>query len=272
MKTMMKLFTMMMGLILICFVSVNAQNEVVMPGGFVQHGHNSSDVATPAENTDSVAVGAVMQYWVQPDAAITGTNSTFAWTIAAAVGTQTGGSPTNLATVTMAGSPGTGTIQVVESSPAGCGSGSTTTINVGVIALPTVTYPAAGGNGSVCTTGTDGSLSAVIAAALNINWTSSVSGNRLLNLRYDLTGPAGFTNVTNHQVNITETGAGAGTFAVTETLTHYGTYTITLKDAADRVATKCNNMRNTNGITNTTYTFTVYRTPVTGPIYHIPNM
>jgi hypothetical protein len=212
-----------------------------------------------------------MRYWVQPDASLANPANTYAWTIPAAVGTHTAGGVTNLATVTMAASAGTGSIQVIESTSVGCGSGTTTSIPVSVIALPTITYPAAGGTAGTCGSGVDGSL-AISIPALNVNWTSSVSGARLLNLQYDITGPAGFTPATNTQVNITETGAGTGTFIVTQPLTYYGSYTITLKSAADRIATKCNNMRNTNGITNATYTFIVNRPPTTGPIFHIPNM
>ena len=272
MKTTMRLLTIAIVLMLVGMVSVNAQNEVVMPGGLVIHGNNSSNLPVASENTDSVAVGAVMQYWVAPDPALASPTNTYAWTIAAAVGAQTAGGVTNLATVTMAASAGTGNIQVVESTAAGCGSGTTTTIPVSILALPTVTYPAAAGTAAICGTGTNGSLTVTMPSPLNINWTSSVSGRRLLNLQYDLTGPAGFAAVTNSQVNITETGAGTGTFVVSQTLTYYGTYTITLKSAADRIATKCNNMRNSGGITNATYTFVVNPPPTTGKIYHLPNM
>lgn len=78
------------------YSSAIAQNEVAMPGGFHQFGENSSDVIAASESIDSVTVGAIMQYWAQPNPALLNPANTYVWTISPTIGTQTAGTPTTL--------------------------------------------------------------------------------------------------------------------------------------------------------------------------------
>lgn len=237
------------------------QNELGLPANFKQHGTNSSDVVTVLENTDSVTVGSTLKYYVQPDATIAGTLSTFSWTITPALGSQTAGSPTNIADVTFAGTPATGTIVVQETSPSGC-AGSTTTINVEAIAAPDVTaitIPAPG-----CPTGTDGSYT-VAGPTATLTISSSVKGFKGVSVNWSLTGPAGFTSVLNQTANL---GNGTTIDLSGITLTHSGTYTLTINTITDRIATKSGLTAIVDG---TDQTFVLNRAPVTGPIYHLPN-
>lgn len=231
-----------------------------MPTGLHQHGKNSSDVTTTAENTDSVTVGAVLKYWAQPDASVANPANTYAWTITPALGSQTGGSPTNLATITFGATPGTGTIQVIETASTGC-AGSTTTINVQSIAAPNVTN--ATFSSIACPTGVPPYTVAGPTATLTI--TTSVSGAKGVVVNYDLTGPAGFTSLTNQTANL---GNGNQIDLTGVNLNQPGTYTLKINTVVDRISTK-------SGITTnvgSSYTFVVNRAPVTGPIYHLPNM
>jgi hypothetical protein len=54
------------------------------------------------------------------------------------------------------------------------------------------------------------------------------------------------------------------------TATQYGNYTVTINSVSDRISRK-SNVAGTLAAP-TTITLTVNRVPVTGPIYHLPNM
>ncbi|NJM15591.1 MAG: hypothetical protein HC896_09695 [Bacteroidales bacterium] len=233
-------------------------------------------------NIDSVTVGGASSYFVAPDAALNPSFiisspaladlvSTFAWSETQGSGTiarntsvyAAGAADVNWVEIDWA-TVGTGQVSVTESA-AGCASGTPVVIDVAVIAAPTVNYPAAGGSEDICATGTDGSLSPPVSD-VDVNFTTGVAGNRNMRLTYDISGPAGFSAVTDHEVAIDEAN---NDFTLAQTLTHYGVYTVTLKGATDRIAVK-------SGVTglvgaNTTFTINVLRTPVTGTMYHIPN-
>jgi hypothetical protein len=256
-----------------------------------EFGYNSSGTATSTEDIDLVTVGSTTVYYYPPDPALNpgylpdllhaAPTSSFHWTVTNSSG------PTALVPLTIVTnfdnyksikwvvSTGDYFVNVYEqsASPNSC-PGTTITKQVTVIAAPTVTFPVAGGSNSTCVTGLDGSLT-VSAPALNVNFTSAVAAPRQMTLQYDLTGPTGFSNVTNQEVSITETtfaaGSGTGTFSVIQNLNKFGIYTITLKNAGDRIANKGSDYRNPAGITNATYTFIVSPTPNTGTLMHVTN-
>ena len=236
------------------------QNEVTMPVGLHQHGKNSADVTTAIENTDSITVGSAMRYWAEADASVANPLNTYAWTITpAALGSQTAGSPTNLATITFGAAPTIGTIQVIETSSNGC-AGSARIIDVQTIAAPNVT----GSTFSAisCPTGIPPYTVAGPTATLTI--ASSVSGAKQVVVNYNLTGPAGFVALNNQTANL---GNGNQINLTGVNLNQPGTYTLHINTVVDRISVK-------SGVTTTVnadYTFVLNRAPVTGPIYHLPN-
>jgi hypothetical protein len=258
--------------------SVNSQT-------LYKHGNNSTGVSV-YETIDSVTTGGTTRYWIYPDLSLnagydpsnpltTTLTSSFTWAATNTSGTAAGtvsavgtyGAYQNYKQVSWTG---LGTINLSSTEKSGVSGncdGTAKVIAVEVIDKPTPNFPAAGGSNSTCGTGADGSLS-IAVPALNINFNSVVkNGNRQMKLTYDVTcSNAGFTAVSGHQVNINEA---AGTFTLASNLTHYGTYTITLKTVSDRISVKSNVTANASG--NVTYTYYVFPTPSSGPIYHIPN-
>lgn len=253
--------------------------------GLYRHTTNSGSggAATPEEATDSVTVNGVMSYWVMPDQNISPSyndpsdalgdlNSSFDWS--ATSGTPTlvdltagyaGANNSNYVSLEW-GATGAKTVSVTEVANSGsCSAAAARTMGVLVIAAPTVYFGDDTGLEDVCATGTDGSLNPSVSD-VGVSFTSEVAGARDMKLTYDLAGPAGFSAVSDHEVSIDE---GAGSFTVAQTLTHYGTYTLTLKGATDRISVKSGI---TGGLgTGTVYTINIVPTPTTGEIYHVPN-
>lgn len=261
-----------------CWNSLQAQPNSVTPETDVlyQHGRNSGGV-DPQENTDSVTVGGTTKYYVLPDAVVNpgfdyntdlfaNIISTFNWTVTPAIasgGAQAVGTfPSNYKQITWT-STGTGTISVTETAAAsqgGC-TGSTTTINVEVIAAPDVT--AVSVPNTTCHSGTIPYALTCPNATLTIS--SAVNGNKGVVVNWSLTGPSGFTPVTNQTANL---GNSTTLDLSSVTLTHPGTYTLTINWVTDRIATKSGLTQIADG---TSTTFVVTAAPNTGPIYHIPN-
>jgi hypothetical protein len=238
--------------------------EVAMPGGLHQFGKNSSDATVATENTDSVTVGAVMQYWAQPDPALVASPvNTYGWTITPALGSQTAGGTTNLATITFGATPGTGTIQVIQTSASGC-AGSAVSYPVQSIAAPANTAIAfsalACPTGAVPYTLAGPTVTLTLVDAMN-------PGAQQIKVTYNLTGPGGsFTNITGAVANIAE---GTQTINLSGVnLSEPGTYTFTITALSDRISRK-SSVAGT--LTVASNTFTVNRAPVTGPIFHVPN-
>lgn len=230
-----------------------SQNEVAMPAGLLEHG-----IAT--ESIDTVTVGATMQYWVQPDAAITGTNSTFTWTVPVALGSQTAGTPTNLADIQFSASPVASTaITVVETAPAGCADATPTSFNVAVINKPTATF---GTDPSGQCTNTPSS----VIFTLPITLTTDLPAGNPLTVNYTVTNPDASVLIPANDYNIMEA---TGTISVTLTgASQYGTYTVTINSVNDRISTKSNVV---GTITDASIALVVNRTPVTGPVFHKKN-
>ena len=252
-----------------------------VPTDFQEHGKNSSGATTASENIDSVAVGSTMNYFVMPDLDVNqdadgpydyNTNkdaltSTFDWFTNPSL-TITEIDP-NYVSVDFPSATGDYTVNVSELSAGGCGS-DTTAIDVRVINVPEVGYTLAGGSEDFCETGVDGSLS-VSPSALDVTINSDVIGNREIIISYQITSTSTAFNGGNPVDGTVSVADGAGSFAITENLTHYGTYTIALTDITDRISRKPATDVSGSLLANTTFTVNVTRTPSTGTIYHLPN-
>jgi len=251
-------------------LSVNSQTLSV-------HGANSAGTPVASENTDSVAIGGVTRYYVVPDGTanplytgvLTGTlASSFNWTTSgstgptstiAQVGAITYG---NYRQITWGGSTGTINVNVVESSGAGCVSGTTTTVPVRVIAIPTVT----GGAAPASQCGTNpATLTFVVPVALTSDLVVAGVDNRV-RVNYTVTNPDATTLIAATNIDLDKT---ATSFNITLTgATQYGNYTVTLNSVSDRISRKST----VSGTVSTpTVLLAVLRVPTTGPIYHLPN-
>lgn len=251
-----------------------------------RHGYNSGGV-TASENIDSVTTTAVLRYFILPDATtnpsydaennpLTSTlSSSFAWNKANTSGTADGAIAlvtgyagyTNYKQVTFSGT-GTMTLSSLETSAAGCASAAPTTINIEVIARPTIQFSST--SSAVCRTQADGSVNYSLTG-LPLSWTSSVAGKRQLKVNISIScSNAGFGGAqTFNNVLITETGAGTATIDCPIALNYYGLYTITLTQVNDRIGVK-SSINGTIGASNA-YTFLISRTPVSGAMLHVPN-
>jgi hypothetical protein len=242
-------------------IEINAQ-EVGMPGGLFLFGNNSSNQPTANESIDSVTVGSTtLQYWAQPDPLLVPDPvNTYLWTITGGIGSQNSGLTSNLATFNFT-TVGTGNIGVTEKSVNGC-LGAAVTIPVAVIAAPTISNVTF----SAIPCPPAGTVPPYVLAGPTATLTISTScnGEERITVIYNLTGPAGFTAQNGVVANL----GNATTINLSGTnLPQPGTYTMEIVSVTDRISQK-------SGITttlNTNYTFVVNRTPITGPIYHLPN-
>jgi hypothetical protein len=244
-------------------------------------GYNSSAVFQANEYVDSLTSGAAnVKYLVYPDSIINplynfstsktaNLNSHFVWSLPGAVSIDTlvSGYASNYAKISFP-TPGTlpqnYTLSVYEKpNNTGC-LGTARSYTVRLIAAPTVT--AATFSTLACATGTVPYTLAGPKATLTIS--TPVSGAKGVIVTYDLTGPTGFTGtITNGSATL---GNGNIIDLAGTNLSRPGVYTLTIKTVQDRISVK-------SGITTTlttgnTYTFVVNPIPVTGPIYHLPNM
>jgi hypothetical protein len=150
--------------------------------------------------TQNVCAGSIENYNVTTSL----TGSTFAWSIIPAIG-GTGSSTTNSIDITWGTTPGTYTVQVVETSADGC-VGDPKTVAVTVIAAPTAN---AGTNQTLCAqVGTTINLSGTVANAISQSWTT--------------TGTAAITNATTLTPSYTFTSADIAAGSVSFTLTATG--------------------------------------------------
>lgn len=265
-------------MIIFMFMGVTLKGQELGATGLFQHGYNSSGVLTASEDIDSVTVTGTLNFYVQPDPLISplynfvtsptnNLNSTFTWTATPAAGVTindaVAGYATNWAAITW---PGVATaaisLNVKETSNTGsCTDITGTTITVQVINEPNVTNVTFAG--VPCPTGTPPYN--VPGPLTTLTITSDIAGAREVQVIYNLNGPAGFTNLTNQVANV---GDGNTIDLSGVTLTQPGTYTFEVVSITDRISQK-------SGVINTlnaNYTFVLNRVPVTGPIYHKPNM
>jgi hypothetical protein len=271
---------------------LSATADSLFMHGWNSTNNDSSSPASASEATDSVTRTAVLPYFVMPDLTVSpsydpstsytanlNANATFTWTLGGGgitSATHTG-MAANFVDITFS-TLGAKTISVVEgNSSTTCSDATPVSFPVLVIAAPTAEFAGAS-EAARCIGGTDGALTQTFTASTPIRFASSVSGTRNLVVTYNITcNNGGFTAVTGATANITETGAGTGTFTIPTTLTHFGNYTVTITAINDRISTKSHVAGsaadvNTDATTQSTYALTINRVPVTGSIYHVPNM
>ncbi len=267
----MKKSTILKSLFITAFIilgfNLSAQ-EVLMPVGLHEHGKNSADAVVPSENTDSVTVGSALQYWVQPDALFIGTTSTFTWSISGlgAVGVTT----TNLTTVTFGVVSGLGTINVAETSPipSSC-PGSTRTINFNVIKVPTADFgidPAA-----QCASAAALTFTLPITVTTDIAGASPASAVKVIYTVYDKSNAA-VAGLSNISADLSAGAARTLTVVIPAGSTA-GTYYAKISSITDRISRKpAIDIEGAFAVNNDRIDLVVNPVPVTGPIFHVPNM
>ncbi len=242
-----------------------------------QHGYNTAGTAVAAENTDSVTTGSVMRYYVLPDATANPTYTSplggsltdaFAWTFTGATGGAAGVNANvtgfaafgNYQQVTWSGT-GTINLNVQENSPAPAScTGPLTTIPIAILPVPTATFGA--DPASVCAN--DPAQTFTLPVTLT---TAVADGNVRVN--YTVYNPDATVLIAAQDLNIDES---AVSYNVTLTgATLYGNYYVVINSVTDRISRKA--VTDVLGtIADNRIDLFVYRTPVTGPIYHMPNI
>ncbi len=271
MNTMIKRLLIISALVLISSVSMIAQE--LGSTGLYKQGTDQNGV-TSVENIDSVTIGAQLQYYVQPDPLISpaytftsplaNLNSTFAWTaVPAASATIT--SPLSASYLTnwigvQWNALGSVNLSVVETALTGTCSGSTTTIPVLVIHVPTITGGAA--PAAQCS-----STPSTVSFTVPFTLTSDLNPPSTVRVNYTVYNPDASVLIAAQNVELANT---ASSIIVTLTgATQYGAYTVTFNTVSDRISRK-------SSVAGTVTTPNVLLTdnpvPATGPIYHLPNM
>jgi hypothetical protein len=241
-----------------------------------KHTTNSTNIVGPVagEAIDSVTTTGVMKYYVLPDinvnpgfvAPFTNLVSTFGWTTSVATGSAAGvianvpsSVHANYQQVTWSGI-GTINLNVVENSSTGCASGTTTTIPVTIINIPTVTGGAA--PAAQCS-----SNPSTVTFAVPLSLTSDISTPDKVRINYTVYNP---DNTVLFPAANLDLAKAAATFNLTLTgATQYGAYKVTINSVSDRISRKSSVA---GSITTPDILLTVNRIPVTGPIYHLPNL
>jgi hypothetical protein len=244
-------------------------------------GTNSSNVVTSQEDIDSVTVGGTYEYFVMPDPAInvgynplvnllTNLVDTFNWTTkGASVITRVlaGATPVpNYIRVAWNGAVGSldSVIVFEKTKPAGCIATLPTKIPVRLIHQPQGYFTSI--TGSICSAN-PATVSIVYPFTLA---TDVEDGNIVVHVK--IVSPLGSTLLDN-DLSLNQTSGTTYTF--NNTSGEYGTYTATITVVSDRISRKSFGGTATgivgNAGLNTVYSYTINRTPTTGPIYHIPN-
>ena len=288
--------------------SAIAQNPLTTPvGDLYKQNTNAGDPIGPvaSEDPDLLTTGTRVPYLVFPDADLnptwvpgadatntTGILSTFDWTLPAAISSTVPGTG-HYITFDVDGAAGTvGAITVQEQSGASC-DGSITSINVRIVAQPTASALAVSDgtapNDAICGTGTNGSLDIALPTFTATQTTdAAIPGDATVRVRATLvftdflTGTP--TNIfTDAILNVNEaTGVvsnadmtAAGAAGAYDDLDSWGTYALTITHISDKISRKDINAADgyfaLNGGSGYTATYTVLKTPTTGPIYHLPN-
>jgi hypothetical protein len=233
-----------------------------------RHGYNSNGDMVASENTDSVTVGAALKYYVLPDAdanptfnvasPLANVVSIFNWSSSVVSGTPgvtinaIGTNPQNYKELVFGAGTGVLRVAIKEQVSGGCESTDATELDIQVIAAPTFTFDAATIDG-ICIDGTDGSLTQTLSS-IPITTSSEVIAQKELTVTYDITcNNVSFTALTDQTATVNT--AGTGFSLPADVFTH------SVKS-------------NVNGVIGATgaMTYAISRRPVTGPVYHLPNL
>ncbi|HEX2934148.1 MAG TPA: hypothetical protein VHO72_02245 [Bacteroidales bacterium] len=259
------------------------------------------------EDPDLVTTGTRVPYIVKPDADLNpnydlatdgvnpaDVNSTFTWTIPAALGTINNTPLTKHyleLNVTGAAGATLHVLNVKEQSGASCPDATGTNINIRIVARPNISAAAvtdASGDASICAPGSNGSLNvpfptfnitpsidaAVTTPAVKVK--ATLTFTPLNGVATDL-----FTNAT---LNVDASGNISNTDIASASsktdFDNWGTYTLTYNYVSDKVSRKDIETGKADSNMDNGYfaptaaqsaTYYVYKTPVTGPVYHIGN-
>ncbi len=285
-----------------------AQNPLATPtGDLYRQGTNAGNTTGPVatEDPDLVTTGTQVPYLVFPDpdlnpdwaAGTDATNttdllSTFSWTIPGTISSTVPGTG-HYITIDVTGAANTtGQITVAEQSGASC-AGTPTSINVRVIAQPAVSAMAVSDgtapNDAICATGTNGSLNITLPTFTATQTTdAAIPGDAGIRVRAtlvftDFVSGTPTTIFSNAILNVNETTGvvsnadmtAAGAAGAYDDLDSWGTYALTITHVSDKISRKditaADGYFALNGGTGYTATYTVLKTPTTGPIYHLPN-
>jgi hypothetical protein len=299
MKTTMRLLTIMASFLVLGIISVNAQ--VTIPAGTLyQQGTNAGGPAA-TEDPDLVTTGTQIPYLVIPDPILsptwapgadatntTGITSTFLWTIPAGISATVPGTG-HYITINVNGAATTvGVINVKEQSGASCPDATGRDINVRVVAQPTASAIAVSDGSApltaICQNGTNGSLNVPFPTFTVTKTTdAAIPGDATIRVRATLVfTPAGGAPAplfTNQILNVDAAGVIASAdIATASGLTDFdswGTYALTTTQISDKISRKdmgaAAGYFDINGGTGYTATYSIFKTPSTGIIYHLPN-
>jgi hypothetical protein len=264
--------------------ALHAQSPATVNDGsstLAQFGLNSAGNASAHEYVDSLTTGAAsVKYLVYPDSTLSplynfttsataNLNSHFVWSVAPGAGvtidTVNAGYASNYALIsypTPGALPANYVLSVYEKVNSGsCVDATPRSYAVRLINIPTVTGGTA--PGPQC------SNTPVVTFAIPVTLTSDLAVAGLANrvrVNYTITGPGAYASGPT-DVDLDKT---ATSFNVTLTgATTYGVYTITINSVSDRISRKS---AVAGTITTGTMSLIVNKVPVTGPVYHIPNI
>ncbi len=273
MKTTIKSLLTLITLILASAISVTAQE--LGTTGLYQQGSDPAGTGLSYESIDSVTIGAQMQYYVQPSPVISPSytytspllnlNSTFAWTAAPAA-SATITSPMNATVLTnwvsvLWNSLGTVNLSVVETANTGSCAGTTTTIPVMVIHIPTITGGAA--PAPQCAASPAG-----VSFTVPFTLTSDLNLPSTVRVNYTVLNPDGTTAIAAQNVELANSVTSVNVILPAGSV-QFGQYKVTFNAVSDRISRK-SSVAGT--VTSPNVLLTVNPIPTTGPIYHIPNL
>jgi hypothetical protein len=272
------------------------RNFVLDSKTLYEHGYNKDNLSTPdasRENTDTVMVNSVMNYFVMPLEvyntayfqqnnynATNLTASEFLWSVtngnsfAAQSPNATNTSPWIKATWSALGAATLTVKEAPQGLPGTCDS-EPTQIPVFVIPKPTIGFNQVGSplgyEAFDCYDET-----AVLTASYNFAFNVTTSSSEVL-IDYTIrkkdlaTGSVvSTTPVTNASITLTPVSGNTYIATLPLNFNDYGDYEITIDKITDRIARKCDLTGDINNGENV-FTYSVLPQPRTNPIYHIPN-
>jgi len=275
-------------LYIVCFsIVAGASSQQLGTTNLYMQGYNSAGILDASENIDSVSISAVMEYYVQPDpnisalynytsSATANLNAIYDWTITPSASVvitkpKSVGFAGNFITVAFPAAAADYLLNVKETaSISSCEDLVGTDIQVRTIGRPNVSFLTANEGYDVCLNGTNGSLNELLPTPIDVIFTSNVSGNRNMKLRYTITGAITGVLIANKTVDIVETGAGTGYFAVDEEFDFYDHYTISITRVDDRITLKSGVTTSATG--NISFRVGILKIPETQSIKHIKNV
>jgi hypothetical protein len=257
-----------------------------------RHGVNSSGNPTVMESIDSLTIGAVdVKYFVYPDSAISplynigvtgynaNINSDFTWSVTPNTGvsidTVEAAYHNNYAKITYPSTLGDYTVQVIETAKSSSCQGTAKSFIARLIAIPNVT----GGSAAVVScpsSATPYNMNVPTITLAGVSTSVIAGGAQQVRITYTLTGPVddagtlGTIGTANTVLNLAENTASPvlDLSALNGMIDYPGTYTFDISNITDRISRKSG----VNNDPNVSISFIVSRRPVTGPIYHVPNL